>query len=1316
MHPNTLKRFALAALPFCAALSLYADASDIVINEMRSTGDYDYIELYNKSATPYTFTASEWVVKDSKDEDNFAIPGGTTIAGNGFLLLLVDNTTLPAGAPATALLAQTGADFGLGKGDMGRLFHNSNLMDSHTITADAHADTEGRYPDGSDTWEAGLIASPEAANQTAGSVVFDPASIMINEVCSNAPCTYDFIELYNTGISDYTFAEGEWVVKDGDDAHAFAIPAGTVIKAGGHLLILPDSTTLPEDAPSSALIAASGSDFGLGKGDSARLYYNTTLVHEYAWASGTHAASNGSIPDGNATISVGITPTPGLINQPASSGDIVINEVCSNAPCDYDFIELYNKSASNYTFSGTWEVKDNDNTHSVTIPADTTIPANGFLLVAVDDSSIPAGAPADTIVGGANGFGLGKGDSARLFQGGVLKDSFTWPSDTHAGTLGRFADGAAWSAKTQAATPGEANAFAATSGSPSDIMINEVRSTGDFDYIELYNGGTLAYAFAAGEWVVKDSDDAHAFAIAGGTTIDAKGFLVLLVDNDALPSGAPAGALVNSGTTFGLGKGDSARLYHNSALMDSHTITSGSHADTDGRLPDGGSWHSGLAASVGGKNRQNPAQTLSATILDFSAFNAQEAALEAQGMRVFGPNATLAQDVEPEYVAIAKDGSAAWVSLQENNAIAKITLGATPTISAIYPLGYKDHGLSQNAIDANDKDGALVLKTYPGLYGIYQPDGIATFKDNGVDYVISANEGDVRDWFTGFDESSRVSALDLDDTAFANEATLKTDAEMGRLTVTKNLTSATPETTFDTLHVFGGRSFSIWNGATGAQVFDSGSDIAMRANAAGIHPDGRSDNKGNEPESVAVGMVGSTRLAFVALERSHAVIVYDITNPSAPVFSQILTHTGDEAPEGVLFIDATQSPSGKALLVVSNEDSGTVSVYENGSDTTFAHKDTIALEGGTAAAEISAFDPVSKKLFVINNSAAAGSRIDVIDMSNPANLTASGSIDITPYGSAINSVSVRSGLVAGALEGFDRQGAGSVVIFSTTDYALQGWVEVGAQPDMVTFSSDGKYLITADEGEPSTDYSADPLGSVSIITMPEAYLDTDGDHVPDSGDNAPTISNTDQNDSDSDGQGDVAEQGPSGDNPNFDGNNDGTPDKEQAYVQTVTINGGSAAITVTLPKGSSFANGNEKAEPTTDPSGGDLPEGVTFPLGMIDIDVVPDSNGHAVVEIFLPAGVSANSYYKYTATPDNQTPHWYEFLYDGTTGAIISGNKITLHFQDGQRGDDDLSVNGHIDDQGGPVTVATAVPLFGPFGYLLLVSLMGLVASRRLKA
>ena len=149
--------------------------------------------------------------------------------------------------------------------------------------------------------------------------------------------------------------------------------------------------------------------------------------------------------------------------------------------------------------------------------------------------------------------------------------------------------------------------------------------------------------------------------------------------------------------------------------------------------------------------------------LDFSSFNSQESTLENQGFRVFGPNANLAQDVEPEYVAISSDSNTAWVSLQENNGIAEINL-VTKTITNIYPLGYKDYSMAGNAIDASDRDGIKELKNWP-VYRMFQPDAIVTVSINGIDYIISANEGDARD-YDGFSEEERVDDLVLDETAF----------------------------------------------------------------------------------------------------------------------------------------------------------------------------------------------------------------------------------------------------------------------------------------------------------------------------------------------------------------------------------------------------------------------------------------------------------------------------------------------------------------------------------------------------------------------
>jgi hypothetical protein len=316
--------------------------------------------------------------------------------------------------------------------------------------------------------------------------------------------------------------------------------------------------------------------------------------------------------------------------------------------------------------------------------------------------------------------------------------------------------------------------------------------------------------------------------------------------------------------------------------------------------------------------------------LDFSSFNSQESTLENQGFRVFGPNANLAQDVEPEYVAISSDSNTAWVSLQENNGIAEINL-VTKTITNIYPLGYKDYSIAGNAIDASDRDGVKELKNWP-VYGMFQPDAIVTVSINGIDYIISANEGDARD-YDGFSEEERVDDLVLDETAFPVSEDYQNEINIGRLKTTTTLGDTDNDGDYDVVYSYGARSFSIWS-TNGSLVYDSGNSIATETlNATPDRfndDDGRSDDKGAEPESVEVLNIGNERyILFVGLERNDQVLVYDITNPMAPQFLNLLSHTGDEGPEGLLAINAEDSPSGKALLVVSNEDSGTVTIYEN---------------------------------------------------------------------------------------------------------------------------------------------------------------------------------------------------------------------------------------------------------------------------------------------------------------------------------------------------------------------------------------------------
>jgi DNA-binding beta-propeller fold protein YncE len=485
------------------------------------------------------------------------------------------------------------------------------------------------------------------------------------------------------------------------------------------------------------------------------------------------------------------------------------------------------------------------------------------------------------------------------------------------------------------------------------------------------------------------------------------------------------------------------------------------------------------------KNFMTPTMNLAVTTLNFSSFNNQESILEADGFRVFGLNADLAKDAEPEYITVSADSKTAWVSLQENNGVARINLDGAPVITNIFPLGFKDYGAAGNEIDPSDRDDKVAFAAYPKVFGMYQPDGIATFSESGVDYVITANEGDVRDYYTNFVEGVKVSDITLDESDFPDAANLKKNEQLGRLLVTQFAKSPNAETLYSELLTFGARSFSIWNGTTGEQVYDSGNDLEVQANNAGIYPDDRSDAKGVEPENLAIGVIGSRRFVFVGLERADAVAVYDITDLTNIQFTQMLKTTGDDAPEGILFISAADSPNGNPLLVVSNEDSGNVTVYQSDADGEFSFASRLVLEGGAAAAEISAYDPLTKRLFVLNNGELlANSRIEVLNLAEPANLSVLTYIDLSPYGGGINSVSVSNGKVAGALQAVDKTQQGTVVIFDTTSYELLGIAKVGALPDMLTFSPDGKFILTADEGEAKDDYSYDPVGSVSIITLP----------------------------------------------------------------------------------------------------------------------------------------------------------------------------------------------------------------------------------------
>ncbi|MGQ2920916.1 MAG: choice-of-anchor I family protein [Hydrogenophaga sp.] len=271
----------------------------------------------------------------------------------------------------------------------------------------------------------------------------------------------------------------------------------------------------------------------------------------------------------------------------------------------------------------------------------------------------------------------------------------------------------------------------------------------------------------------------------------------------------------------------------------------------------------------------------------FTAFNSQAAALRTAGVRIYGPGATVAQDLEPEYISVSADGRTAWVTLQENNALAKVDI-ASATVTDVLPLGYKDHGVAGNELDVSDRDNTINIRTWAGVRGMYQPDSMAAYTAGGQTYLVTANEGDARAWgegnpdylgtqnpALGFIEELRVSALArtagwqvvppqlrsvagaptlagalLDPTVFGycgavagNPGTCIANGELGRLNISWTQgyktdalgapirynasgvqDAAGDRLMYDRLYSYGARSFSIWN-ANGGLVWDSGAEI-----------------------------------------------------------------------------------------------------------------------------------------------------------------------------------------------------------------------------------------------------------------------------------------------------------------------------------------------------------------------------------------------------------------------------------------------------------------------------------------------------------
>lgn len=382
------------------------------------------------------------------------------------------------------------------------------------------------------------------------------------------------------------------------------------------------------------------------------------------------------------------------------------------------------------------------------------------------------------------------------------------------------------------------------------------------------------------------------------------------------------------------------------------------------------------------------------TQVSFADFNSDgdRAAEVPADVRLAGPSGTsVAQDLEPEYLALNSDASTAWVAMQENNAMAIIDVAAG-TVTSLVGLGKKRWDESAELDPSNKDSGAGVFDSYEQLVGLYMPDTVASIEIDGATYVLTANEGDGREYIyetvqrtcddaghewdgddfrsspeydteeddciSFIDEARGEDIADLVDAAHPLKAALADEALLGRIKVVNDQDSYAAT---DDIVTFGARSFSIWDEA-GTLVFDSGDMIAKKVIAADAtnkdnfnstndendSADNRSDDKGTEPEAIEAAWIGDNAYAFVGLERHGGVMVFDITDPTAPTFESYINNrdftvgvctavdgsecdndtynaaAGDLGPESIDYF----TRDGMHYIAVGNEVSGTTTVYD----------------------------------------------------------------------------------------------------------------------------------------------------------------------------------------------------------------------------------------------------------------------------------------------------------------------------------------------------------------------------------------------------
>ncbi|MEM1435355.1 MAG: choice-of-anchor I family protein [Pseudomonadota bacterium] len=333
------------------------------------------------------------------------------------------------------------------------------------------------------------------------------------------------------------------------------------------------------------------------------------------------------------------------------------------------------------------------------------------------------------------------------------------------------------------------------------------------------------------------------------------------------------------------------------------------------------------------------------TTVDFlTAANFQPGA-SIDGLRNNRPaNDALETNIEPEFVQVS--GDRAYVTLHEANAVAVLDL-ETNTWENIFDLG-----TIEQTVDASDRDGWIEIDDL--VTGLPMPDSLGLFTSGGMPYMVTANEGDFHP--EDFDRA-RIKDLGLDQidpdflaalqAEYGPDDAFQADENLGRLRISL-VDGLNADGLFEDFVMPGTRSFTIWNAETGELVFDPGSLEPLLADLDPTYHnvddgdigefDNRSDDKGPEPEALAVIDLGTAAYLAVGLERQNGIMLWDISNPFAPIFEDYINNAVDasgadflRAPESLSFIRPEDSPTGSLLLLAGYEDNdGAIALYSIG--------------------------------------------------------------------------------------------------------------------------------------------------------------------------------------------------------------------------------------------------------------------------------------------------------------------------------------------------------------------------------------------------